>query len=265
MSNDPTGTDPQDYMAQITASFVASASERLDELDAIIDQLYNGRGDRGVMVTKLHHDIHSMKGNAGTFGFPLVSIICHRLEDYMESSRRLEKDEWLEVQKFFDEMRRIIESGKDPQQDQADAILAALPTSAASGGGGSKEAEVASLDVKVLLVLTSGVVRRALGTALSERGVDVVFVDNPLAALDLSLVLNPDYVVSAQELSHFSGSELAGVMGVLKQTGHIKFALLTSKEKLLSGKEKSVATVIRNDRDAPAKVIKWLEVCEASN
>jgi len=262
VSDDPTSTSTQDYMAQITASFMASASERLDELDAVIDQLYNGRGDRGAMVVKLYHDIHSMKGNAGTFGFPLVSIICHRLEDYMESSRRLEQNEWLEVQKFFDEMRAIIESGKDPKKERGEAILAALPSAAASGS--REKTAVAPLDVKVLLVLTSGVVRRALGTALSARGVDVVFVDNPLAALDLSLALKPDYVVSAQELSHFSGSELAGVLSVLNQTKHVKFALLTSKENLLSGKEKSAAIVIRNDRDAPAKVIKWLEACEAS-
>lgn len=219
--------DIADALKQLTQNFIDSNFDRLNALDEIIDNIYNARGDRGKQYMVLLHEIHSLKGNAGTFGFPLVSVICHRLEDYLESSKRLEKNQWLEVQKFLDEIHKIFEHGSDPDQSLHSSILANLPSSAIK----SK-----ALDSMVLLVMEPGVIRTILGTALMEEGVHVSYAVNSIEALNMALTLKPDMIAAGQQLTPITGLELANALRGIAATKNISFVLLTADKDLKAPK-----------------------------
>lgn len=218
-------------LAQLTQNFIDSSIDRLSVFDQIIDDIYNERGDRGTLFQTLVNEIHSLKGSAGTFGFPFVSDMCHRLEDYLESSRRLEKEQWLEVQKFVDEFREIFETGKEPNEAKHDAILKSLPTSAVY---------IEAIDAMVLLVMEAGVIRKTLGTRLAEKGVNVSFAANSLQALKMALTLKPDMIAASQELAPISGIELSKALNVIEATKKISFILLTANKKLQAPKSMDV-------------------------
>lgn len=232
--------DVKKAMAQLTQNFIDSSFERLTMLDQLIDDVYNERGNRGDLYQTLVNEVHSMKGTAGTYGFTLVTAICHHLEDYLESSRRLEKEQWLEVQLFIDEIRTIIESGNDPDEKKHSAILSQLPTSA-------EKAE--TIDAMVLIVMEAGVIRKALGTRLAEKGVDVSFAANSLEAVKRALALKPDLIAAGHQLSPITGIELANVLGVLDATKKIDFLLLTADKDLKIPKGMDVALKDRKVAD----------------
>ena len=232
--------DIKEAMAQLTQTFIDSSFERLTMLDQLIDDIYNERGVRGDLYQTLVHEVHSMKGTAGTYGFTLVTAICHQMEDYLESSRRLEKEQWLEVQIFVDEIRGIIENGNDPDEEKHSAILNQLPSSAE---------HVETIEAKVLIVMEHGVIRKALGTGLAEKGINVYFSANSLQAIKRALTIEPDLIAASHQLSPISGIELSKVLGVLDATKNIEFLLLTSSKDLEIPKGMEVALKDRKVAD----------------
>ncbi len=215
--------DVEKALAQLTQNFIDLSFERLTVLDQLIDDIYNERGNRGDLYQTLVNEVHSLKGSAGTYGFPLITAICHQLEDFLESSRRLEKEQWLEVQLFVDEIRTIIENGSDPDEKSHSAILNQLPSSAE---------HVETIDAMVLIVMEQGVFRKALGTRLAEKGVNVSFAANSLQAVKRALTLKPNLIAASHQLSPITGIELSKVLDVLEATKNIEFLLLTSNKGL---------------------------------
>jgi chemotaxis protein histidine kinase CheA len=169
----------KDVLAQLTQKFIELSADRLDGIDQSIDDILNDKGDRGTLYNNLQMEIHSLKGSAGSYGFHLVTTIAHRLEDYMESSSRLENEQWLDVQKFIDEARRIIEQGQDPDESLYNEILKVLPSSSSKEFSGS---DINS--ITVFLVMESGVQRKLVGTELASQGINISFSNNPLEAID---------------------------------------------------------------------------------
>ncbi|MEC8204385.1 MAG: Hpt domain-containing protein, partial [Pseudomonadota bacterium] len=69
-----------------------------------------------------------LKGSAGTYGFDSVSLIAHRLEDYIETTRRLSSENLLDVQVIVDRIRKIFEGGDEVPNDRSTPILDSPPT-----------------------------------------------------------------------------------------------------------------------------------------
>ncbi len=82
-----------DVFAELTRTYLDSTTDRLAKIDQSIDDIYNEKGSRDEIYRDLQKEIHSLKGSAGSYGFQSITTITHRLEDYMESSRRLELDQ----------------------------------------------------------------------------------------------------------------------------------------------------------------------------
>jgi HPt (histidine-containing phosphotransfer) domain-containing protein/CheY-like chemotaxis protein len=216
-----------DVLAHLTAVYIETAGDRLDAIDRGIDNIFHGRGDRGVQYFELQNEIHSLKGSAGSYGFSLITAIAHRLEDYMESTRRLENDQWLDVQAYIDAVRDIIARGRDPDQAKHHGILKNLPSSSANDGS-----EAGQELITVLLVMDSGVQRKFVGTELAANGIDVAFADNLLEALNPIAKIKPDAVFCSQEFADYSGADLANMLSVQALGKALKFAILTSTETL---------------------------------
>lgn len=217
----------EDVLARLSLSYLETASDRLDLIDRSIDQIFHGTGNRGALYFELQKEIHSLKGSAGSYGYPLITTIAHRLEDYMESSRRLEKDQWLDVQKLVDEIRSIIETGQHPKDSLHSQILARLPTSS-----GAARRQLGAGQFTALLVMNSGVQRKFVGTELVASGIDVTFADHPLQALDLIFKLQPDAVFCSQEFPDISGADLCKMLSAVDAGKALPFAILTSTESL---------------------------------
>lgn len=244
-------SNKNDMFKELTDRFVDSTIDRLESLDKIIDQVYNGKGNRGELFNEFLQEIHSLKGSAGTFGFHLASTIAHRLEDYMESSRRLDKSQWLDVQKFIDAIRIIFEAGVDPDKELHAAIIAKLPSSSQQSVAGAKTKTL-------LLVMESGLIRKHLGTELASKGYDISFAKDPIQAIDIALKIHPDGIISIYEFAHITGLELGKALKVIDGTKQIKFALMTANKNLVNelGRNQDDMCLIYKDKNIADNIAK---------
>ena len=70
-------------MASLRIEFIERANDHLDELDAAIRSAEHDSAGKFPDEYEFRRSVHSVKGSGGTFGFPLVTVIAQRLEDYM--------------------------------------------------------------------------------------------------------------------------------------------------------------------------------------
>ena len=215
--------DFQETLERLRCEFIDDASERLDRIDGYIDRLYREDGDRKTDLVGFQREIHSMKGSAGTYGFHSVTLIAHKLEDYIETIPRISRDLMLNFQAYVDKMREILESGTEIQEEQLEKTLEALPSSAAVDETTSK-GQAGS----VFLVMQKGVQRRLITTELVSRGFEMAFSSHPIEAFGLVISLKPNLIVSSMEFDQLSGLELARAFRAVDAAKNIPIVLLTS-------------------------------------
>lgn len=219
--------DLEAALSRLKQDFIEGSLEKLDEIDEIIDNIYNERGHRGDQFFQLQRDVHSIKGSAGTHGMHLLTLVAHRLEDFLEAAPRLNLEQWRAVQIFIDEMRILVDLGKDPAESERDAILARLPHAQEET---TEFSDQKKKKVTVLVVMPPGVQRKLIGKELAACGFDLSFTDRPVEAIRLVMDLQPDAVLSNQEFRNMTGIELAKVLQEIRLTKETPFALLTSSD-----------------------------------
>ncbi len=241
--------DFQKALARLRLEFIDDSAERLDRIDAQIDRMYRGTGDGNDVFIEFQRDIHSLKGSAGTYGFSAVTLIAHRLEDYIEASPLLKNEHLLDVQAYIDHIRKILESGNDAPKEQLEKILASLPSSVVT-----KSQQTEHRKVTVFLVMPKGVQRKMITTELNSCGFELVFSDHPLEAFGLAISLQPDLILSSVEFDRFSGMEFARALRVVNATNDIPIVLLTSydAQKLQLGEIPANTKIVHKGSDFTA-------------
>ena len=133
-------------LERLKTDYIESSSDTLDKIDAIIERMHSGAGDKGADFVDLQRDIHSLKGSAGTFGFSSVTIVAHRLEDYIEATRRLSNEQLMDVQVFIDGIRGKFQADVNPTEAEMDAIARITRAGLTALSAGNVEAVGMAMD-----------------------------------------------------------------------------------------------------------------------
>jgi len=216
--------DLEAAIARLKGDFIDNSLDKLDEIDNIINAIYSNCENRGEKFFQLQRDVHSIKGSAGTHGLHLLTLVAHRLEDYIEASSRLTQEQWRSVQEYVDVMRKLLNTGIEPTENERTKILQSLPHAQQKSDAAFSEQK--KKRVTILIVMPPGVQRKAMGRELASCGFDLSFTDRPVEAIRLVMDLQPDAVISDHNFRNMTGSELANVLQDIKITQHIPFALL---------------------------------------
>jgi len=142
----------EDMMARLRREFLDTADDRLGTLDELVDEVRQGKEDSPERMSEFRRIAHSLKGMGGTFGYPLVSVIAHRLEDFIESEADLHDDVLADVQIFLDRMRDVIDGVLGADDPNTAEIVRALPVKRA--GFDAEAIEV--LEIEVMTVMPKG-------------------------------------------------------------------------------------------------------------
>ena len=67
-------------LAKVRQEFIASLPGRAEELDRLMDQLYDEVADKRVVVETISQRAHQFHGQAGAFGFPDMGMIAAKVE-----------------------------------------------------------------------------------------------------------------------------------------------------------------------------------------
>lgn len=209
---------------EVRNEFIENTSERLITVDNLISDMLEGVGTDESMVDLQRH-IHSIKGQGATFDFPFVSDVAHRLEDYIETSAELDKTTLLNVQKFVDIIRGIVESGNDPSADEAKEILSALPVTAAAA---PETGQTPIDEVRIMLVMPKGAQRKIMGKELAACGFHIMNSDTPIDALRLAINQNPNIIIVSRVMEEMSGIEFSRITNILQATRDCHIVIATA-------------------------------------
>ena len=222
MSNTPNQTEFDAMMSGLIDSFIEGAEQRLDDVEETVASIVSSPEGLGEQATKFRNDIHSLKGTAGTFGFPLISILCHKLEDLTAGSDEHLAQQVDHIDYFLELMRGIINKRQNPGESETKAILAALPNrSAIKQASGDKA-------LKVLLVSPTRSLRQLAAFLFEEQGCHVSEAADSLEGFAKAVETRPDIIVSSMEMKHISGSELGNALAAISALENTQFALLSA-------------------------------------
>ena len=210
-------------LARLRQEYVDGSEDKIDEIDSIIGMLTKDEGDWDENFLELQRRIHTIKGSAGSYGFSTVSHIAHRLEDYMETAEVVGARELAGIQVFVDRIREIFETGANPDDDQAAALVKSLPTASQVAVADQKVH-----DVGAVFVMPKSVQRKIIAQELTSLGFRLSLAEGGLQALELALSGRPDMIISSMELVDIPGSELAWVFAAIGSTANCRFILMTS-------------------------------------
>lgn len=205
-------------LAQLTREFLEDASERMTLLTALFEEAIH---DKNVATENLHafrRELHTLKGQGGSFGFPSVSIIAHRFEDFLLDFE--DGDDWGlgSVQKYLDILDRIIQEGQEPSPKEVKEYLKSLPASITAPDS----------RITVLWVCSARVIRHKVRRDLESFGFSVISMNDPFDAMRYLCKATPEFLISSATLDGISGFELIRVVSELEQTRHIPSILVTS-------------------------------------
>jgi len=222
-----TGDTYEQMLETLKREFIDGTFERLDGLENSLDGIFKQGDLVGEALTYFHREIHSLKGLGGTFGFPFMTMVAHRLEDYLADITALNKDQAKDIQLYIDQIRQIAEAGKDPDEKACAVILRKLPARVAI----DTSAYSKPVDIEVLLVASTRILGRVIEKELQMLGYRTFNAATPIDALATALRMRPDLVIASATMDGVNGVDICRALHAMAPTTKIPFIVLTSFDK----------------------------------
>ncbi|MBT4769741.1 MAG: hypothetical protein HOO00_04355, partial [Rhodospirillaceae bacterium] len=217
----------EQMLETLKCEFIDGTFDRLDSLEKSLDGVFSQSNLEGEPLTDFHREIHSLKGLGGTFGFPFMTMVAHRLEDYLADITSLDKDQAKDVHLYIDEIRHIAEAGKDPSEKKCAEILRKLPARVSIDAGTYAK----PTDVEVLLVTSTKILGRVVEKELQMLGFRTFNAATSIDALATALRMRPDMVIASATMDGVNGVDICRALHAMEMTREIPFIVLTSFDK----------------------------------
>jgi len=228
-------------LEKLRQGFVSELPEKIDEIEEHILACVEG-GDFEEEFQEAYRKTHSLKGTGGTFGIPILTSICHQLEDVLTL--------W-ETESFGvagTHQARCLDY-VDLLRQASDILIARLDDFSFIG---SRLRELQDIDFKgklrVLLVDGSRTTREICKQTISEYNADVVEMADGYESLSRLLHERFDVLIAGKEIGLLNGHMLISVVSQLQSDTHsITTILITSsKQERFAKKRSSDPTAVVN-------------------
>ena len=218
------GVNLEEIIRNLQAEFRDDAAERLADMTAALDQMAKS-GPREELLSSFRRQAHNLKGMGGSFGFPAISEIAHRLESYLNDLATWNTGDAGELQRFIDKMSEILDLATQPSDGEIAAVLRTLPVHRPPD---FSEQDIQIKNVEILLVTPAKAVAKLLSQQMMACGFRVHAVHDPIEGLVSALRFRPEMVITSQEMKGMSGVDLVCALKVVAATSRVPCAILTS-------------------------------------
>jgi CheY-like chemotaxis protein/HPt (histidine-containing phosphotransfer) domain-containing protein len=210
-------------LEQVERSFIEDAEDRLAAMERCVERVRGQTSCASEAMAELRRDTHTLKGAGAAFGFPAVTVVAHRLENYLAETIELSPAVLDDIQRYLDSLQDIVAGRRKPSAEEASLLLRTLPPPHAHKSG------QVPLGVQEALVVTSSrIIGRLVAEALVQRGVRAVITQSSLEGFALALRAKPDLVIVSATMAELSGIDLARALTAMAATHTTPVAVLTS-------------------------------------
>lgn len=211
-----------ELLEQLRASFVAELPERCNKLEELI-LTFGGDPHNHGLYEELYRAVHSLKGSGGSYGLPIITQICHQLEDQLNSLNTqhwgIDEDQIDVCLKHIDLVRQSAQltANTEPDFSSIEHALSNL-----------KEGLLQDR-FSCLIVDISSLMAMMCKDALTGLPVHPSMADNGLAALERLLHNHYDFLVTGKELKVLNGAALISALRASESANrNIKTIMVTS-------------------------------------
>jgi len=210
-------------LAQLCSEFLVDAQDRLEDIAHELKTSQTPDSDAEETLLAIRRQCHSLKGMGSSFGFPTITLIAHRLEDYLARAHVINPRIVRDINFYCQRLLHIISSGEDPGPDAAAEIIRALPTFSLFD-----VEDIVPLSTEILLVTPSKTIGVIVGRELAGCGYKVTRFSNAWEAMQFAASTRPDLVITAAIMDVIDGVNLLRALSAMAPTADIPVALLTS-------------------------------------
>lgn len=208
----------------LQAEFRDDARERIDSMASALEKMVT-QGPREELLSPFRCEVHNLKGMGGSFGFPGITQISHRLETYLGEMTEWTPSTPIGMQRYLDAMGSLLDLPEQPADEDLAEMIRALPAHPSSPLSGARSGENAC---EILLVTPSRSVGSLLSRQLVGRGFRVNLVADPIEGFVSALRYPPDAVITSQVMKVMSGVDLVRALRSVSATSKLRSAVLTS-------------------------------------
>lgn len=212
-----------DMDRQIEAEFIDEVRDILDGIDVLIGNLRSRTVSDADGLAQVRRDMLNMEMKGATLDQPLVTIVAHRLGEYVADLKALEPAQLDDIQAFIDNIRRILDGKVDTAASAK--VVRALP---ARKGADFNPADVKISNVEILLVIPDKASSRFVERELAACGYRMSNTRSPFQAFELAVRTRPDMIIVSGVLDDLTGVDLAQAFTAMPATKDIPVAILTS-------------------------------------
>jgi len=222
-----------EMMKQLDVEYHDDASERIAEMARCLEQI-GEEGPTDALMSTVRRLGHNLKGTAASFGYPVITMIAHRLETYINDMRQWEPSALEDLYRFVDRMGEMLDRANQPSDDEIAQIVRALPAQSLDRSGALDRA-VPNLDiqikvVEILLITPTRTIAKLLSQQIIACGFRVNSVADPIEGLTMALRTRPDMIITSQAMKGMSGVDLIRAIRAIAVTEKIPACILTSQE-----------------------------------
>ena len=222
--------DIDEGFVRLRDEFVDQCRIITDDLESLLNQVYDGQSDEVNAIQFIRREMHNLKGQGAVFGYPVIGMIAHRLEDYLARANALTLSNINEVNIYLDHIRGIISQDNLLTEAETTELLRSLPQ-VGFAARSDIEKDTILEDVEVMVATSSKLHHHRLEQAMSNPGWRLFAFSSTLELLQNALASPPNGVIVSGEMPLVSGIELACVFQSLSKVRNVPFALLSSRDK----------------------------------
>jgi CheY-like chemotaxis protein len=222
-----------EMMKQLDVEYHDDASERIAEMARCLEQI-GEEGPTDALLSIVRRQGHNLKGTAASFGYPVITMIAHRLETYINDMRQWEPAALEDLYRFVDRMGEMLDRANQPSDDEIAQIVRGLPAQSLDRSGALDRADP-NLDIQVkvveiLLITPTRTIAKLLSQQIIACGFRVNSVADPIEGLTMALRTRPDMIITSQAMKGMSGVDLIRAVRAISATEQIPACILTSQE-----------------------------------
>jgi CheY-like chemotaxis protein/HPt (histidine-containing phosphotransfer) domain-containing protein len=213
-----------EILARLSGEFIDDGVDRINRVQVALENLRGGTISRLDAMLDVSREIHSIKGTAGSFNFPLITRIAGKFEDFISDTSELADPPVGDMQIYAEQIADILERKTEPQGDDAIALLRGLPVAAPE----FDPTGITSNPGQALVVTSARALGRMLARELANCGYHSDVLSDPFEAMRLAVTKKPDVILTSAVLDGFSGVDLMRAMLGMRQTAGVPKAVVTS-------------------------------------